>query len=71
VSVHVLDTPKWTVEQTLLSASNVGAKTVFVVAVTDNSEWKTIIGGEPASTAQILLASEVMRRRALQNMEDW
>ena len=71
MSLHVLDSKKWTVQQALLAANErPDDESIFIVLVTSDGVWDSIIGGK-AKTGDLLLAGEVLRRRAFQSMEDW
>lgn len=62
--VVVLDTPEWSVKQALLAAHGrddvVG---VYIVTVTKDRRWSTVIGGEN-SLGDILIASRMLNQRA-------
>lgn len=69
--VRVMDTPKWSTAQALLSAhERLPRKAVFVVTVDDKGSWESTVGGS-VSTSEMLMAAEILRRRAFKSMEGW
>ena len=71
MSIHVLDTDKWSAEQAIIAASqHQNTRAVFIVTVSLDGYWDSWTGGTH-KTPDLLLAAEVLRRRAFQSMEGW
>ena len=70
-NISVLDTPKWTPEQAVLEAmyGKEAMGKVCVVYSDKHGCWSTIIGGD-FSVGDLLVAAEIMKRRALASLED-
>lgn len=71
MTVHVLDTKRWSPQQALLCAQErSNLKAVYIVTESTDGTWETTLGGDLQSP-QTLMASEMLRRRAFSMMAKW
>jgi len=69
--VRVMNTPRWSAEQAILAAGNAkGVEQAFICIVNANGQWDTIVGGKH-NTGDLLMAAEVLKRRAFRSMNGW